>query len=68
MNAAVGAAHRLALREDVLSVDDEEFGRLLEALTRLDRREAEARRLGPALSRLASVCVDADPSGEGRPA
>lgn len=106
VNAPTGATRRLALREDVLCVDDEELGQLLEALRRLDLGDAEAvadqiaalrlaggvihlmpteaeigalelalavlaaeaRPLGPGLSRLASICAGEDPSGEGRAA
>jgi hypothetical protein len=106
VNAPAGATRRLALREDVFCVYDEELGRLLEALARLDLRHAEAvadqiaalrlaggviglmpteaeigalelalavlageaRPLGPALSRLASICADEDLSGAGRAA
>lgn len=42
MHAAVSAARCLALREDVLSVGDEELDRLVEALSRLELRDAEA--------------------------
>jgi ABC-type transport system involved in cytochrome c biogenesis ATPase subunit len=103
VNASAGATRRLAVGEDVLPLDDEELGRLVEALAGLDLHEAEAvadqiaalrlaggvicltpteaeiaalelalealmdeaRPLGPALSRLASICAE-DPSGEGR--
>jgi hypothetical protein len=106
VTASASDMRQLTLREDVLSVDDEELARLLDALDQLDLRDAEAvagqiaalrlaggviglmpteaeiaalelalaalaaeaRPLGPALSRLASICADEDPSSEGRPA
>jgi len=62
VNAAVGGAHRLALREDVLAMDDDELVRLPAALA------AEPEPLGPGLARLAFACVDEGPFGDGRPA
>jgi len=41
VKATVGVTRQLALREDVLSMGDEELDRLLEALARLDARDAE---------------------------
>jgi len=94
--AFTGVERQVALREQVVCVGDEELGRLLEALARLELRgagavadqiaalrlaggvirltpteteiaalelalaalAAQARALGPALSRLASICAD----------
>ncbi len=42
MNASAAATRLLALREETLSVGDEELDRLLEALARLDLRDADA--------------------------
>jgi hypothetical protein len=39
---AAGATTQLVVREEVLSVPDDELDRLLEALARLDLRDAEA--------------------------
>jgi hypothetical protein len=40
LNASAGATRRIALRGEGLSLGDEELGRLLEALARLDLRDA----------------------------
>jgi hypothetical protein len=106
VTGSADAALQLVVREEVLSLRGEELGRLLEALARLDLRDAEAvaddiaalrlaggvirltpteaelaaleralaalaaeaRPLGPALRRLASVCADDSPLPEQRPA